>query len=242
MNNDKPELKDLQEIYASLPKDLQDAIMSSQFQNTLIEIGRKYKLTIEQLGNLEMQTTNVLLGITNPNNYQHELETGLGITDTEIIGKIVAEANEKIFKNIRDSLQKVNELPEGEDGDDDNETFWRQNPEEAAKERKVLEKSGIEIEKKGVDEVKIQDEIREETGGTLNRNDLLKGIENPPKSSTPSFVTQKMTQPSSIPKQETSYTPKNITGSTGSPQAPVAPTPPASTSKPAIDPYREIPG
>jgi hypothetical protein len=241
MDNDKPQLKDLQEIYAALPQDLQEAIMSSQFQNTLIEIGRKYKLTIEQLGNLEMQTTNVLLGVTNPNNYQHELETELGVTDKEIIGKIVEEANEKIFKTIRGSLQEVNQPPEGEPEDDDNETFWRENPEEAARENKVLEKSGIEIEKKSIDEVKIQDEIREEVGGKLDRKDLLQGIENPPKSSTPSFVTQKMTQPSSVPKQETSYTPKNITSSPQAAPANTPPTPPAPPSKPAIDPYREIP-
>lgn len=225
--------KEVRTRFSLLPEDVQKMLISSEYQMKLYEIAKKEKLTYEQLGTLELETTMVLLGMTEPEEFSGEIKTALGIADATI-DDMIKEINQQVFAPIRESMKKIYSAKEQAD-----EAVNGALSNGAKIDEKVLEKSGIEIEKKGTDEVKIQDEIREEVGGKLNRNDLLKGIENPPKSSTPSFVTQKMTQPSSIPKQETSYTPKNITSS---PQAPVAPTPPASTSKPAIDPYREIPG
>ncbi len=236
--DNKPGLRELQEIYSNLPKDLQQAIMSSKYQDTLVEIGRKYKLTIEQLGNLELHTTFVLMGVTHPNNFQHDLETELNVTDKAIIPKVVEEVNELVFKNIRTTLQAINEPAEGEPEDDDNETFWRQEKSNES----ILQKSGIEItsEKTGS---KVADEEREEVSSS-NRNELLRKIENPTIITPGSLASQKLQGSISVPRTETKYTAKNI--STAPPtitpdsvkNIPSSPTPPPPPS-PKNDPYRE---
>ncbi len=114
----------IKEAYEILPEDIQKAIMDSSYQETLTDIAKNNKLTYEQLGSLEMQTTMVMLGLTHPNSFRHDLGEDLEIKDQELLKKIVEEVNERIFKNIRESLQAIHEVNES-DTDDDNETFWK---------------------------------------------------------------------------------------------------------------------
>ncbi len=218
-------IQTLKDLYANVPESLQKAIMSSDYQRKLVEIGKKNNLTISQLGDLELITTFVMLGATSPNNYQHELEEKLGITDTVVVGKIVDEVNTDIFAVIREELKEINDVGEEDDQTENNEV--------SSIESDTLKKSGIEIEAPKVTPVSAPVTISSKSSPLQSRANILNGIENPT-SGKPSFVKEQLSGTFSLPKKETTYTPV-------APSAiPNPPTPkPASNEAPVKDPYRE---
>ncbi|KKS44806.1 MAG: hypothetical protein UV08_C0015G0006 [Parcubacteria group bacterium GW2011_GWA2_42_18] len=101
---DEKILAAMKERYEVLPQEVQKAIMSSDYQNTLIELGKKHNLNIEQLGILERETTMVLFGVIKTSEYAGELTRELNIGG-ERTNKLVADVNEKVFLPIRESLK-----------------------------------------------------------------------------------------------------------------------------------------
>jgi len=218
-------IQTLKDLYENVPESLQKAIMSSDYQRKLVEIGKKNNLTISQLGDLELITTFVMLGATSPNNYQHELDEKLGITDTVVVGKTVDEVNTDIFAVIREELKEINDVGEEDDQTENNEV--------SSIESDTLKKSGIEIEAPKVTPVSAPVTISSKSSPLQSRANILNGIENPT-SGKPSFVKEQLSGTFSLPKKETTYTPV-------APSAiPNPPTPkPASNEAPVKDPYRE---
>ena len=106
-------LKLIKERFDALPESIKEIIMSSNYQNDLIEISKKYNLNVEQMGILERETTMVMMGLTNPNNFEAELTRELHV-DTTKGSQIVKDINEKIFLKIRELLKLMN-TPVGEE-------------------------------------------------------------------------------------------------------------------------------
>lgn len=110
--------KTLDERWRTLPPQTQQAIVSSDYQNTLLEIGKDNNLNIEEMGKLDTATMQMMLGNTKAENYSSELIKSLGIAQ-EKGEKIAKEVNEKILKNIRSTLMaqtppKAEKAPLGE--------------------------------------------------------------------------------------------------------------------------------
>ncbi|MFA7315242.1 MAG: hypothetical protein WC059_00365 [Candidatus Paceibacterota bacterium] len=97
--------KAIQERFENLQPEIQDAIMSSNYEKELYDISQKYKLNIEQMGQLELNTTLVMLGNTHPDEYVDELVTDLKIKKEDALA-ISNDVNERIMKNIREILKK----------------------------------------------------------------------------------------------------------------------------------------
>ena len=95
----------LDERFSKLPKSVQTAIGESNYQEKLYGIASTHKLSIDQMATFEETTTKVLIGMINPDQYEGELASNTGIQKEEV-GKIVAEVNEQILKNIREILRK----------------------------------------------------------------------------------------------------------------------------------------
>ena len=93
---------------AILPKDVKDAIASVNYQNALRDITKRNGLLIDQAGKLETETTLVLLGLELLKDFVDNLTTNLGISRDKAI-LIAHDADVLIFKNIRDSLRKIND-------------------------------------------------------------------------------------------------------------------------------------
>lgn len=154
--------KELKTRFELLPKDIQDMIVSDAYQQNLFETAKKYKLTYEQLGQLEMEATMVLLGMTPPDELQDDLQHELNISSVDA-GFIVSDIKEQSFKQVWESLMKLYNkkgIP------------ITTSPLLGQKEETILEKSGIEI-------LSDAEAVSEE--GTLVKGALEKGIENPPK-------------------------------------------------------------
>lgn len=87
------------ERFNSLQPEIQDLIISTNYEETLYSISQGHKLTDEQFSNLELNTTLVLLGNTHPSEYKNELTDILNTSQDEI-EKIVSEVNEKILNKV----------------------------------------------------------------------------------------------------------------------------------------------
>ncbi|MFA6258758.1 MAG: hypothetical protein WCX79_03605, partial [Candidatus Paceibacterota bacterium] len=98
--------KIIKEKFESLPDDIQKIILSTDYENTLVEIGKNYKLTIDQMGILERETTLVMMGLVPTDDFKNELAGELKI-DATTISLIVKDINQKIFLKIRELLKQM---------------------------------------------------------------------------------------------------------------------------------------
>ena len=103
--------------FIGLPNDLQQAIIKSNWKQKLYEIVQKYKINIEEMAILEDITVKVMLNEIHSDQYGSELSSKLTIPK-ENISNIVKEANDNIFKKIRESLETPNETGKGNTTDD----------------------------------------------------------------------------------------------------------------------------
>lgn len=110
---DEDTTKIIKEKFDALPKEIQEVILSSNYEETLLEIGKQYNLNVEQLGILEREATLVMMGLTPTKNFEAELTHELNLDKTKG-AQIVKDINEKIFLKIR-SLLKLMNTPIGEE-------------------------------------------------------------------------------------------------------------------------------
>ena len=93
------------ERYNSLQPEVQAAIMDSNYEKHIYDIAQKYKMTIEQMGKFEADTTLVMLGQIHPDDYNETLVDDLNLP-ADKINEIVNDVNEKILGPIREILKK----------------------------------------------------------------------------------------------------------------------------------------
>jgi hypothetical protein len=245
---DEETAKMIKERFDALPKMVQDAILSSDYENSLLEIGKKYQLNVEQMGLLEQETTLTMMGLTATKDFETELTNELKIDKTKI-AQIVADINEKIFFNIRELLKLMN-IPVGEEPLVDEEA--NEKPLQTQTTKETEEKKDTDILKSAQIEINPTNipAVREETkdGILEQRTDMLSKVENPDlinkeadAKKIQSIAAQKLSGSFNIPAQKTDYSLDNISKSTNTPPAPASAPKNTSTSIPKIDPYREIP-
>jgi hypothetical protein len=143
-------LKIIKDKFDALPESIQEVILSSNYQETLIEIGNQHHLNVEQMGILERETTLVMMGLTPTKKFQDELTRELHI-DKLVGSQIATEINEKVFLRIRDLLKLMN-TPAGEepsvDETEEEPIRSRMNsimPEKKINDTRVLDSAGIKI-------------------------------------------------------------------------------------------------
>ncbi len=99
----------LNKIYQGLPEDLKDIIASVDSTTIIQDVGGKYNLHIDQIGELGSETGLVLMGITPPAQFVTNLASRMKV-DRLIANEIANEINEKIFSRVRESLKKAQTL------------------------------------------------------------------------------------------------------------------------------------
>ncbi len=102
--------EDLDAKFEKLPKHIQEAIQSSNYYDSLYELGLKYNLTVEQMGILEELTTGILTGDISSDRYERLLEEKVRMSGSDAAG-IASKINEKILKPIRIKMMASTEKP-----------------------------------------------------------------------------------------------------------------------------------
>ncbi len=114
---DEETQKILEKQFASLPENIQTAIVSAEYKTKLKEITDRQRLLIDQAGKLEMETTFVMIGLEPLADYVENLQRELGI-DIIRAKELAADVSENIFKPIRSSLYSINEIMESENNEE----------------------------------------------------------------------------------------------------------------------------
>ncbi|KKQ28017.1 MAG: hypothetical protein US45_C0055G0009 [Candidatus Nomurabacteria bacterium GW2011_GWA1_37_20] len=215
---DEDIIKTIKEKFDSLPESIQEMILSTHYQETLIEIGKQYQLNVEQLGILERETTLVMMGLTPTTNFEAELTRELHV-DTVKGSQVVKDINEKIFLKIRELLKLMN-TPVGETPSVEETENTQKNDTE------VLNSAGI-----GIIPEKL--ELGTSEKPAENREDILEKIEKPEE--THPILTQKLSTSVQIPTVKTEHTLQNLSSNDKENLTTTT------SNKPKIDPYREVP-
>ena len=207
--------KIIKERFDSLPKSIQEIILSTNYQDTLIEIGKQHQINVEQLGILERETTLVMMGLTPTKDFEKELTRELNIDNIKG-SQITEDINSKIFLKIRELLKIMNTEPE--------EVSFTEKTPAKTNDSQILNSAGIEIvpttPPAGLEKLEIP-------APAEKREEILKKIEKP--EAVHPILVQKLSSPMQTPMVKTEHTLNNLT--------------PSNTPKiaPKIDPYREIP-
>jgi hypothetical protein len=222
---DEKTTKLIKERFESLPEAVQEVILSSNYENSLLEIGQQYQLNVEQLGKLEQETTITMMGIDPLADFETRLTRELNI-DKEKGSLIIKDINEKVFLRIRDLLKLMNtgELDESETGKTTEETQTKIERIDSIMPKKVDENSTKDmrtdvqtLSNAGIEIIPEKLEITGVPKPTIPTPSYAV----PPK---PSILEQKLSAPIKTETVTTEHSLNNIT-----------------PSKPSVDPYREIP-
>lgn len=103
--------QELNKKIKSLPQDLQDAFFSEKVSETILEIGKKFGLRIDKVGELGDETSSVMIGLTPPKDYIKNLAVRLEM-DPIKTREIAEEVNKKVFQPVRESLKRLHGLAE----------------------------------------------------------------------------------------------------------------------------------
>lgn len=104
--------RELRTRFELLPKELQDTIISSDYQMKLFELAKKYRLFYEELGQLELETTMVLLGITKPEEFAESLGEAIKKDMATTITPLTKEIDAQVFASIRPQLAALYAISE----------------------------------------------------------------------------------------------------------------------------------
>jgi hypothetical protein len=104
-------LEEIQNRFDSLPENLKWAIMEAEIDDKITEIGKDHGLTVEQIGQLSLETHMVVLNYTRPEKFEESIKGSLQLSD-EKIHNIAIEVNNKILKKIRENLMSSSETKE----------------------------------------------------------------------------------------------------------------------------------
>lgn len=182
---------ELKSRFELLDPKLKEVITSSDYQMKLFELAKKYKLTYDLLGKMEIETTMVLIGMSPTADYKDDLREQLGISDA-VLDQLVADINTQIFGPIRTKLMELYS-DEGGTAEDIRSRPSQtpstkiytpaqapmQSPQQSLEknENTVLQNSGIEV----VDETPTTPRVEDPK---LMEREMSAGIMNPPKSTS----------------------------------------------------------
>jgi len=107
----------LDKMFSDLPDDVKEAMTSVDTRDVLNEIKEKYKLHIDQVGQLSAEIALLMVGAASPQRFISNLEILMKIPK-ETAATIASEVNEKIFRTVRTSLKNI-QLGEGDAPEED---------------------------------------------------------------------------------------------------------------------------
>ncbi|MFA6257133.1 MAG: hypothetical protein WCT29_02865 [Candidatus Paceibacterota bacterium] len=218
----------IDEARKKLPEITRQAIDAVDVKEVIWEIHKENKYDLTQLGDLELETTLLLCGLIEPDDYPKDIQERLGISENEA-GDLVKLMNEKVFKKIRNKLiENTKQKPDSR---------------EKAPAVPASEISNQELKKAGIEVMPSASPVPSNEVKPETREEILKRLEQPeiaaPAGGSHPILAEKLSGPMQIPSSATVHSLDNLTKPAATPAA-------TSTKAPApqkydVDPYRELP-
>ena len=98
--------KIIEEQVKKLPQEVKDALASENLHNSVVAIGQKHHLHVDQVGLLENEVVLVMMGLVNPVDLPGELVKELAI-ETTVADSIAGEVSNSIFMPIREAMKNI---------------------------------------------------------------------------------------------------------------------------------------
>lgn len=136
----------LHEILKELPPDVNEAIGSVDYIDTLMSMEKKYRLHIDQADALGNEIYKLMLGLIPPQEFIGQIETSAHIP-RETAKLIAAEVNEKIFRPVRESLIQIHKMKERVEDDTTATNVSAVPTGEIPEEQKIKDNAMNEVEK-----------------------------------------------------------------------------------------------
>ncbi len=99
-------IEEIQKKFESLPEDLKWAIMAADVDNKIMEIGKLNSLTVEQMGQLSLETHMVMFGFVHPDKFEESIQGSLKLEPAKT-RVLVNAVNEKVLKDIRENIMSL---------------------------------------------------------------------------------------------------------------------------------------
>jgi len=103
--------------FDNLPPKIREAIMSEDMDKTLGDLTRKYKLRIDQGSAFSELVTITMLGLEKSGSFKTNLMEKANISEI-VAGGLTKDAEEMIFRKIKNSLMKMTDKSEEEEASD----------------------------------------------------------------------------------------------------------------------------
>lgn len=103
--------EEVQKAYDSVPQEIRAIIDGPELVSLIPTIGAKHQLHVDQMGVLEGEITDVLIGFENTKDFTANIERGLGIDKTKA-NAITQDVNDLLFLKIRESMKKISSMEE----------------------------------------------------------------------------------------------------------------------------------
>jgi glutaredoxin-related protein len=116
----------------TLPESVKLAINSFDWNKEVFDVGRKYSLHLDNIGEIETEVILVILGLISPKDFYDQMVHRIGLKE-EVALDVASEINEKVFLRIRDFMK--NYYSQKEESDLGIKT----------QEKRVLQNAGIRI-------------------------------------------------------------------------------------------------
>jgi len=213
-------LEEIQKKFESLPEDIRWAIMAAKVDDTVIDIGQARGLTVEQMGQLSLETHMVMLGFVHPDKFEQSLKGSLKLSD-EKNKQIVEDVNEKILKDVREKLMS---LYSGE-VDETTKPVSPTTP--------PVAETKIEEEK-----VDLSNDILKQAGIEIMPDELPSGKTEIPEKKGESILSSKLNNSFKMAGTKTEYSFNNPTEAKNTPTPAEVKTPTPTSPTPKVDPYR----
>jgi len=213
----------IEKAKAQLSEDAKNSINAVDWKAAVLGMREKKGYSFEQLENLEIETELVLCGLLSPENYPKELENRMHLSKIEV-NDLIKEMNFLVFTKIKENLIKNYEEKKVFTNDTETTEIEEKNN------TKILNSAGIEIIPPPVEGQAWDRDpsLKNEVFNSPRPNPLLKGEGE----KTPPILAQKLSGYVKNEITETDHSLNNLTQNN---------TPSTKPTKPAIDPYREIP-
>ena len=101
--------QEVEEHFQRLPEPLKEAMMSVENSERIFEVGKKFALTVEQIGFLAEESGYVVLGLTHPQDFVARIEQHLRV-DADKAKNIAQEINHKVFFPLREALKSAHQF------------------------------------------------------------------------------------------------------------------------------------
>lgn len=92
--------------YSNLPNELKDLIASAEIEDKVLEIGNKYNLHVDIIGELSSMIDEVLMGIITRREFSDQIQDRLDVS-SNVANQILNAINQEIFLPIRSSLRQI---------------------------------------------------------------------------------------------------------------------------------------